>query len=539
MNKICNILRPFCFENLQGLAIYRDDKFVILDSKKGYLATIDSNNNTTIINSKITEQFRNASGIDYYEKEIWFAKNKRILKIKDDFLSDPEVFVILEAKVTGVVTTKTEVYVATTNNQVHVFENDSDGKQPKNLRSFNSPGIGADDLTFYKGNLWICDSAEQTVYCLDPDKGKVKFSLLVPFEFPTGIAFFNDQLYIAYCNEEFSICDQGSGETLDLAASSKNRNFIHQLHFQNNEQEHYTLSGGYLIEVSYVEEIYPVESSQDIDGKFKWWIGLPNNSKRQELIDTKPIGRDFKIEQIDDQKFAVFSFNELKREERHLLGWQALVKVHAIKYNLKPEYITDDYIPPDIKEKYLKDDDDLAMDTEIVQKAAIKATKGAKNIFDKVLKIRNYVYEQLSYKMEGSIDPPDVVLRRGNGSCGEYLGVLMALTRLNNIPSRKAGRYKVPYYKINPETREVPVEPDFNHVWLEFYVPGYGWIPMESSADDDKFGDWTMRYFMALQWYHIDLQRGLSFEKLTGSTVFVGDLSINHIRFRIIEELDQ
>ncbi|MEY3827067.1 MAG: hypothetical protein RLZZ148_1885 [Cyanobacteriota bacterium] len=115
----------------------------------------------------------------------------------------------------------------------------------------------------------------------------------------------------------------------------------------------------------------------------------------------------------------------------------------------------------------------------------------------------------------------------------------MALTRLNNIPSRKAGRYKVPYYKINPETREVPVEPDFNHVWLEFYVPGYGWIPMESSADDDKFGDWTMRYFMALQWYHIDLQRGLSFEKLTGSTVFVGDLSINHIRFRIIEELDQ
>ncbi|MEY3828086.1 MAG: hypothetical protein RLZZ148_2913 [Cyanobacteriota bacterium] len=51
MNKICNILRPFCFENLQGLAIYRDDKFVILDSKKGYLATLDGNNNTTIIKS--------------------------------------------------------------------------------------------------------------------------------------------------------------------------------------------------------------------------------------------------------------------------------------------------------------------------------------------------------------------------------------------------------------------------------------------------------------------------------------------------------
>ncbi len=33
-------------------------------------------------------------------------------------------------------------------------------------------------------------------------------------------------------------------------------------------------------------------------------------------------------------------------------------------------------------------------------------------------------------------------------------------------------------------TRHVPLQPDYNHVWLEFYIPGVGWLPMESNPDD-------------------------------------------------------
>ena len=538
MSTIDPIIRPFCFENLRGLAAYRDDRFLILDRDKGYLATVDENNNTTILNPQQIDYFRYASGLDYYHHEIWYTKNKRVLRIRDDFSSETEEIKDLKPRLAGVVATRTEVYVVSTTNSIYVFKNTRRGESTQLLREYDSPGVGVDDITFEGGFLWCCDSDEQTIYCIDPDTGQIKYNFLVPFESPKAIAFLNEQLYVAYSNEEATIQDDGAGETLDLVMKKKSRNFIHRLPFQHYEDEHYTLSGGYLIEASYVEEIDPVRSVRAIDEPFEWWISLPNTTKRQQVKDLQPIGKDFRIREEDRQKYAVFEFKELERGERYIFGWKALLKIQGIKYNLTPADVDEGLdLPDDIKDRYLEDDG-LAMDKSIVKKAAWEAALGATNILDKVLKIRNYVYEQLTYSMKGGIDPPDEVLERGNGSCGEYLGVLMALMRLNEIACRKAGRYKVPYYKTNPETRNVPIERDFNHVWLEFYVPGWGWIPMESSADENEADRWTRRYFMGLQWYHIQMQQGLFFEDLIGTDYSVGDLAINHVRFRILEELN-
>lgn len=539
MNTIQPIIRPFCFENLKGLAAYRDNRFLILDSDKGYLATVDDSNNTIILNPEQTDYFRYASGLDYYHHEIWYTKNKRVLRIGDDFSSEPEVFKVLKPRLAGVVATRTEVYVVSTTNIIYVFKNTPRGEPTQLLREYDSPGVGVDDITFHRGCLWCCDRDEQTIYCIDPDTGQIKYNFLVPFESPRAIAFLNEQLYVAYSNEEATIQDDGAGETLDLVMKQKSRNFIHRLPFQYYEDEHYTLSGGYLIEASYVEEIDPVGSVRRIDEPFEWWISLPNTTKRQQVKDLQPIGKDFRIREEDGQKYAVFEFKGLEFGERQIFGWKAILQVSGIKYNLTPTDVDERLnLPDEIRDRYLEDDGDLAMHKSIVKKAAREATQGATNILDRVLKIRNYVYEQLTYSMKGGIDPPDEVLERGNGSCGEYLGVLMALMRLNGIACRKAGRYKVPYYKTNPETRNVPIEPDFNHVWLEFYVPGWGWIPMESSADENEADRWTRRYFMGLQWYHIQMQQGSFFEDLIGTDYSVGDLAINQVRFRILEELN-
>ena len=197
---------------------------------------------------------------------------------------------------------------------------------------------------------------------------------------------------------------------------------------------------------------------------------------------------------------------------------------------------------PEFKEQYLVDNDNLAMDTDIIRRAAEDAVGRETNLLRKLYSIRNYVYDRLSYGIKPHIDTPDLVLKRGVGSCGEYLGLLLALCRLNGIACRTVGRYKCPAF---PQQKNIPLFPDYNHVWMEFYLPGFGWLPMESNPDDViEGGPYPTRFFMGLAWYHAEMAKGVSFEtvtsegkKLTKETVSIGELAINHVQFTILEEL--
>jgi hypothetical protein len=46
---------------------------------------------------------------------------------------------------------------------------------------------------------------------------------------------------------------------------------------------------------------------------------------------------------------------------------------------------------------------------------------------------------------------------------------------------------------------------------------------------------------MGLAWYHIEIGKGVSFEKIKADDkpeeLSIGDLALNHIRFKILEEL--
>jgi len=172
-----------------------------------------------------------------------------------------------------------------------------------------------------------------------------------------------------------------------------------------------------------------------------------------------------------------------------------------------------------------------------VKAAAREAIGTETNILRKMLKIRNYVYDRLSYALTPQIDPPDVVLSRGIGSCGEYVGVLLALARLNGIACRTVGRYKSP---PQPDLIGIPLTTLYNHVWLEFYVPGIGWLPMESNPDDVvERGPYPTRFFMGLPWYHVEMSKDIPFERTNyrDQGIRIGDLALNHIRFTILSEL--
>ncbi|OKH22315.1 transglutaminase [Hydrococcus rivularis NIES-593] len=538
-------IRPIAATSIHGIA-FRGDAMLAIDAKNGYLLEIDpSTNNTKILNPQHWQDFVGATGLAVAGDVLWFATEESVYfcsLVEGDFT--PQLFVRLSYPANGVAVWESTVYVTCQKTgDILVFSRET-GKQ---ITRFYAPGIGVENLTVKGEELWVSDTLEQTVYCLDRATGKVIFSVLTPFESPTGLTFYIDPetgkeaLYVAYSHWEPYIRDNPNAEP-ERELQYRDRTFIHPLHFHYYPDKRYALSNGYLVEMSYVEELAPLDPIEL--NNLEWRIALPAETPRQKVRKIEAIGLPFTEEIRDGQRVAVFKFDKLTDRDRHIFGWKALLEVWSIKYRLKPKDCEDlPELPEEFQSRYLVDNDDLAMDTDIIRRAAVEAIGRETNLLRKMYSIRNYVYDRLSYGIKPHIDTPDIALRRGVGSCGEYLGVLLALSRLNGIACRTVGRYKCPPY---PLQRGVPLEPDYNHVWMEFYLPGFGWLPMESNPDDMvEGGPYPTRFFMGLAWYHAEMAKGIPFETLTSEGVLVpkekvsiGELAINHVQFTLLEELE-
>lgn len=542
-------VRPLGVYALHGMT-FAGDALIAIDSVRGHLLEIDcTNDNTTVLNPYQASEFMDTTGVALWENTLWLTRDNSVY-FCEDALSDlgktelkPQHFVTLSYPANGVAVWGSTVYVSCQKAGYILIFNRNTGEE---ITRFPAPGIGVQNLTVREEELWVCDSEEQTVFCLDRATGELLFSVLTPFERPSGLAFHRhpetgqEVLYVAYAGEEAYIRDDPNARDPHQLAF-RDRTLIHPLHFHYDPQKHYALSNGYLIEMCYVEELAPLDEVHLEN--LEWRIAFPAETPRQKLKHIEPIGMPFTEEAIDGQRIAVFKFDTLDTAEARIFGWKALLEVRSIKYRFAPRDAEDlPPLPPAYEERYLVDNDQLAMDTSIVQRAARDAIASETNLLRKVLNIRDYVYDKLEYGIKPHIDSPDVVLQRGVGSCGEYVGLMLALLRLNGIACRTVGRYKCPPH---PDRQGVPLQPDYNHVWLEFYIPGSGWVPMESNPDDNQeLAVHPMRFFMGLAWYHIELGKGIRFEslKLNGvplhkSELPIGDLAINHVRFTIKEEL--
>jgi transglutaminase-like putative cysteine protease len=536
-------IRPICAAALQGIAFW-GDQLIAIDATGGYVLQIDPlTDNTKILNPSRELDFVGATGLAVSEETLWLTWENRVYFCQINGELTPQHFVTLPYTADGIAVKDSTIYVTCKRaGSILVYGRET----AREITRLYTPGVGVENITVRNEELWVSDADEQTVYCLDRATGQIQFSVLTPFECPTGLAFHTDPqtgqdiLYVAYASEEPYIRDNPNAEP-NYELQYRDRTFIHPLYFSYNPERRCALSNGYLIEMSYVEELAPLDEVELKD--VEWRIALPSETDRQKVRSVEHVGIPFTEEIQDGQRVAVFKFDTLKPGERHLFGWKALLEVWSIKYRLTPRDVEKlPELSPDFESRYLVDNDDLAMDTDIIRQAATEAISRETNLLRKIYSIRNYVYDKLSYGIKPHIDTPDVALERGVGSCGEYLGILLALGRLNGIACRTVGRYKCP---AHPDKLGIPLEPDFNHVWMEFYVPGFGWLPMESNPDDIvEGGPYPTRFFMGLSWYHMELGKGISFETLRSEgqpinkeNASIGQLAINHVRFRILEEL--
>ena len=254
---------------------------------------------------------------------LWFTNQECVYccsLVTRDF--EPQLFLRLDDDIDGIAVWESTIYLTSHKNKAKFWSTIAT-KQRKLLISMHLV-LALENITVKSEEIWLTDTLEQTVYCLDRATGETIFSVLTPFVSPTGLAFNTsgadqETLYVAYADREVYIRDNPNAEP-NYELQYRDRTFIHPLYFHYNKEKDYALSNGYLVEMSYTEEISPLDPIT-IDN-LEWRIALPAETDRQKIREVRAIGLPFTEEVKDGQRIAVFKFDSFDAEKRYVF-WLA------------------------------------------------------------------------------------------------------------------------------------------------------------------------------------------------------------------------
>jgi len=120
-----------------------------------------------------------------------------------------------------------------------------------------------------------------------------------------------------------------------------------------------------------------------------------------------------------------------------------------------------------------------------VPKAAVRKITGSPTLVSHVLAVRDYVNDALEVKgPSGWGQKASVYLSGGEGRCYGHTLVFAALARGRGIPTTAVGGISLA--GKDPEGK--PTRAASAHTWNRVYMPGTGWVDVDSQLDDGKKG---------------------------------------------------
>ena len=149
--------------------------------------------------------------------------------------------------------------------------------------------------------------------------------------------------------------------------------------------------------------------------------------------------------------------------------------------------------PADVDPTFIQPNGIITSDDERVARLTDRATRGARDPWDKAVKISHWVFENIRDKNFATAFAPAVeVARNLTGDCSEHAVLAAAMSRHAGIPSRVA----VGLLYVDNERQRIK---GFGyHVWHEVYVNGR-WVALDSSWDQSlvdathiKLGDTSL-----------------------------------------------
>jgi hypothetical protein len=163
-----------------------------------------------------------------------------------------------------------------------------------------------------------------------------------------------------------------------------------------------------------------------------------------------------------------------------------------------PSFITNSNIPdvtppvtsydPTVLKTYLQLPPNLDPN---IRGTAQEVTASAKNMYDMVVDLQNYLRNNYTYNTNISLPPGQegvswFLFRSGRqGFCNYFATAMAVMARELGIPARVVVGYTSG--KLDPKTHQMVIRGSDAHAWTQVYFAGYGWINFEPSASFATF----------------------------------------------------
>ncbi len=333
--------------------------------------------------------------------------------------------------------------------------NRTDGMMHENIPA---PCEQVNDLAFDGQYLWATDNGDDMLYRLDPASGDVSVFLRANGPYPYGICW--DSVRQTLWNGDYQ------------------KEEIYRLDLQGKEFMRKLDPNIYEWEIISEFKNFGPDMVLDVDA----FIAVPGNLNNQEILGEISYSQppDFFVKDKWGQQFARFHFPEVPAGSFLKPSIKLKSRLFMTEYYVFPERVGALNEIPKSLGIYLTDGFKYDIKNPVIQ-AAVKAAVGdEKRPYWIMRKIFNYVLNKIDYNLKplGGWNPAPTVLERGTGSCSEYSFVFIALCRAAGLPARYVGSVVV-------RSKDKGID-DVWHRWPEVYLPNYGWIPVDPSAEANR-----------------------------------------------------
>ena len=152
----------------------------------------------------------------------------------------------------------------------------------------------------------------------------------------------------------------------------------------------------------------------------------------------------------------------------------------------------------------------------VVGKLSAKIVKGKRTVLEKARAIYDWAVEN-TYRNPNTIGcgEGDVcyLIKDPGGKCADISSIYVALARSAGVPTREV-------FGIRQGKKDGQEITGWQHCWAEFYLPGYGWVPVDPadvrkamlkqnlSLEDEKTKEFSDYFFGGIDAYRIRLSEG-------------------------------